>query len=283
MSRQPISDLPRATLLRAELSRVDGADPGETGTAPIAKHRRMAENPFRFLRGSAQLFYTDLKNGRLELPPALSEGPPLTTLTGDCHLSNFGFLTEQGSHGDQVVFCPNDYDDACVGPAVWDLARFLVSLPLAVNYTRELLERIYAANESDSLASLRAPSLDAIEKAGQAFLKAYSKACQRVMCDPEYRLAALDQIPKRHVLHKAFRKACRRAAGGRDFTTKSTLAKEVKLREVPLRFRERPERFARLEPERAKAIAYAFRPHVDDAILDLVQRLGTGTGTLDPW
>lgn len=270
----------RAALIRAELRRVDGADPGDGG-AVIAKHQRMAENPFRFLRGSAQLFYADLSHRRLALPPTLTHGAPMTTVMGDCHLSNFGFLTEQGSHGDQVVFCPNDYDDACVGPAAWDLARFLTSLPLAADYARGLLDGSYPAAEPERLKGHCAPDQDGVERAAQGFISAYRQRCRAIVKEPERRLAALDDFPKRHVLGKAFRKACKRAAGGKHFTRKSTLAKEVELDARPLRFRDRPERFARLEPARAQAIAHAFRPYVDDAILDLVQRLGAGTGSID--
>ena len=118
----------RQNLIRAELLRVDGADPG--AWAPSPKHRKMAASPLRFLRGSAQLYYADLANGTLQLPQALLARVPTTAVMGDCHVSNFGFLTEEGSHGDAVVFCPNDYDDACMGHAVWDLARYIASLVL---------------------------------------------------------------------------------------------------------------------------------------------------------
>lgn len=274
------SDEARQHLIRSELLRVDGVDPA-SGDEPCTKHRKMADNPFRFLRGSAQLFYADIQQGRLGLPAALTEIPPLTTVMGDCHLSNFGFVTEQGSHGDRVVFCPNDYDDACVGPAVWDIARYLVSLVLTAEYCRGLVEGRYRSDEVDEPGKLKAPSMDDAEQAGYAFIEAYRRACRQCVRDPERRLEALDHFPKKHVLGKAFRKAIRRAAGGKDFETKSTLAKEVCIDEGRLVFRDRPDRFARLEPGRADAVRYAFRPYVDDAILDLVQRLGAGTGSVD--
>lgn len=276
----PQSDDARQLLIRSELLRVDGSEPG-AGTALSKKHSKMAENPFRFLRGSAQLFYADIHQGRLELPDALTEVPPLTTVMGDCHVSNFGFLTEQGSHGDQVVFCPNDYDDACIGPAVWDIARYLVSLALTAEYCRGLLEGRYRSDEVDEPAGLDAPSVSDAERAGQAFLDAYRRACRHCVRDPAARFEALDDFPKKHVLGKAFRKACRRAAGGKDFERKSTLAKEVRIDTGRLVFRDRPGRFARLAPERTEAVREAFRPYVDDAILDLVRRLGAGTGSID--
>ena len=63
----------RRNLIRAELQRVDGIDPN-TGPAGF-KHRKMAENPMSFLRVSAQLFYTDIAQGVLELPGALLQTP----------------------------------------------------------------------------------------------------------------------------------------------------------------------------------------------------------------
>ena len=140
------SEHDRIQLIRSELLRVDGADPG---TQPSQKHRRMAENPFRFLRGSAQLFYADIHQGRLVLPETLGASVPLTTIMGDCHVANFGFVTEQGSPGDRVVFCPNDYDDACIGHAVWDLARYLVSLALTAEYCRGLVQGRYREDGLD--------------------------------------------------------------------------------------------------------------------------------------
>lgn len=272
------SDHDRLQLIRSELLRVDGVDPG---AQPSQKHRRMVEDPFRFMRGSAQLFYADVHHGRLALPPALTDSVPLTTIMGDCHVSNFGFVTEQGSHGDRVVFCPNDYDDACVGPAVWDLARYLVSLALTAEYCRGLVEGRYFEDGLDGTEGLSAPSAGDAEQAGRAFLAAYRRTCIACVRDPGRRLDALDRFPSQHVLGKAFRKARRRAAGGKDFTRKSTLAKEVRIDEGCLRFRDRPERFARLAPARAETLRHQFRPYVDDAILDLVQRLGAGTGSID--
>lgn len=269
----------RIELLRAELARVDGTDPG--AGSPCIKHRKMAENPARFLRGSAQLFYTDIARGTLALPAAFSAGPPVTAVMGDCHVSNFGFLTEEGSHGDRVIFCPNDYDDACFGPAVWDLARFLVSLLLAAEYGRGVLAGAYTSDEIEDPAGLKAPSAEEALEAAAAFLRVYRETCEACVEDPDRYEGALTDFPKDHVLGRPLRKARRRAAGGRDFETKSTLGKDVEIRDGRPRFRDRPGRFAALEAARARAVDWAFRPYVDDTILDLVRRLGAGTGSVN--
>jgi uncharacterized protein (DUF2252 family) len=269
----------RQQLIRAELERVDGIDPGIDPTSP--KHGKMAANPARFLRGSAQLFYTDIAQGTLELPRALVEAPPLTTVMGDCHVSNFGFVTEEGSHGDRVVFCPNDYDDACIGPAAWDLARFLVSLMLVAEYCRGVLSGEYASEERNDTTGLRAASHEDAVGAASAFLGAYRGSCLRSLREADHYRSALDHYPRKHVLGGLLRKARRRAAGGKDFETKSTLGKEVEIHHGLARFRDRPERFAVLDADRAEAVRRAFRPYVDDEILDLVQRIGAGTGSID--
>ena len=120
----------RLQQLIAEFSRTDQVDPGQS---ILSKHQKMALNPFRFLRGSSGLFYADIQSGLLKLPPALVQQVPFTTVMGDCHISNFGFFTEDGSYGQRVIFAPNDFDDACIGPAVWDLSRYIISLLLAAD------------------------------------------------------------------------------------------------------------------------------------------------------
>lgn len=110
----------RLQQLIAEFSRTDQVDPSQS---ILSKHQKMALNPFRFLRGSSGLFYADIQSGLLKLPTALLQQVPFTTVMGDCHISNFGFFTEDGSYGERVIFAPNDFDDACIGPAVWDLSR----------------------------------------------------------------------------------------------------------------------------------------------------------------
>lgn len=89
------------------------------------KHARMTTSAFAFLRGSAALFYEILRAA-----PELSRGPEgRAWLTGDLHVQNFGaFRTDDDRHGDTVVvFGPNDFDEACVGPVRLDLLRLATS------------------------------------------------------------------------------------------------------------------------------------------------------------
>nr|WP_295078632.1 DUF2252 family protein [uncultured Roseateles sp.] len=86
------------------------------------KYQRMRADPFAFFRGSCHLFYA-------QLPPGLPAAP-LAWACGDLHLENFGSYK-----GDTrlVYFDLNDFDEAALAPASWDLLRFLASLRLGLS------------------------------------------------------------------------------------------------------------------------------------------------------
>ncbi|WP_337843320.1 DUF2252 family protein [Rheinheimera sp.] len=268
----------RSAVIRAELVRTDQADPAQRPA--LAKHQKMAQQPFRFLRGSAGLFYLDIKSGVLALPEALQQWP-LTTVVGDCHLSNFGFFTEEGSSGDRVIFAPNDFDDACVGHAGWDLSRFMVSVLLAADYCRGVLSGAYPNDEGLDLEGLAAATESDAAAALRAFLKAYRQQCKAILAEPELRYSALDDFPKSHVLKPLLKKAIKRSAKGEDFLRKSTLAKLADLSVQPLKFKQDARKFTRLPAEEYQAVSHSFRPYLNDHILDLVTRQGAGTGSLN--
>ncbi|MHA4807808.1 DUF2252 domain-containing protein [Flavitalea flava] len=83
------------------------------------KYGMMAENPFRFLRGTCHLFYEDLRQ-KNPLPEY-----PLSWVCGDLHLENFG--TYKGDNR-LVYFDLNDYDEALLAPVTWELARMVTSI-----------------------------------------------------------------------------------------------------------------------------------------------------------
>jgi uncharacterized protein (DUF2252 family) len=83
------------------------------------RHRRMAQSPFAWFRGSAALMASDL--GRLP------HSELMVQLCGDAHLLNFGFYA---SPERTLVFDINDFDETCPGPWEWDLKRLLVSVVL---------------------------------------------------------------------------------------------------------------------------------------------------------
>lgn len=264
----------RFELIEQELNRVDGYAPSQGHP----KHLKMANNPFVFLRGSAQLFYADLASGVIKLPPSLYK-LPLTTIMGDCHSANFGFLSEEGSHGDSIIFCPNDFDDACIGHAAWDLLRFAVSLALAVDYAQGIQQGLYTTEYEvkDKPAVSSAETRAAIE----AFLEAYTDICHEGLSDPQSRLFAISGFHSGHILSKRYQKALGRTCGGEAFTEKSSLAKAVDLNVLPLRFKALPERFNAISALLYQEIEETFAPYVDDSIIDIVQRVNAGTGSVN--
>jgi uncharacterized protein (DUF2252 family) len=79
----------------------------------------MAENPFRFYRGTCHLFYEDLfHNNAL---PAY----PVSWICGDLHLENFGSYKGENR---LVYFDLNDFDESVLAPATWEIARMIASI-----------------------------------------------------------------------------------------------------------------------------------------------------------
>jgi uncharacterized protein (DUF2252 family) len=88
------------------------------------KYQRMRASAFAFFRGTAHLFYEDwTKGGPLD-------AAPLAWLSGDLHLENFGSYKGDNRLG---YFDLNDFDEAYLAPATWDLGRFTTSLYLAAD------------------------------------------------------------------------------------------------------------------------------------------------------
>ena len=86
------------------------------------KHQRMAKDAFSFFRGTCHLFYEDLSKIK-KLPAS-----PLTWISGDLHVENFGSYK-----GDNrlVYFDLNDFEEAVLAPAAWEIARILTSIEVA--------------------------------------------------------------------------------------------------------------------------------------------------------
>lgn len=265
----------RREFLNKHLSKVDGHQPNKR----ISKHVKMATDPFVFFRGSSQLFYADIKNGVLQIPSQF-ERVDNTAIMGDCHLSNFGFFTEEGSHGDNVIFAPNDFDDACYGPAVWDIARFIVSLILASKYGQKLSQGEIANTEPKVIGK---PVVDEqqCEHALNSFIKGYVNACQQSIESDQFLKSALEHFEPEHILYKRFVKAKNRSAEGSEFFDKSQLAKAVVFRNQAVRFKHIPDKFNQVSSECYQEIKHVFAPYVNDEIVDIVSRHGAGTGSLN--
>lgn len=86
------------------------------------KYAKLSENAFSFLRGTCHLFYEDISK-IAGIPDA-----PYTWCTGDLHLENFG--SYKGNNR-LVYFDVNDFGEAILLPATWELIRIVTSIFVA--------------------------------------------------------------------------------------------------------------------------------------------------------
>ncbi len=100
------------------------------------KYRLMASNEFAFYRATCHLFYEELSSFHMHLHS------PLVWCCGDLHLENFG--SYRANNG-LVYFDINDFDEAMLAPATWELARFLTSIGMAADQWR------YSSQEAEDL------------------------------------------------------------------------------------------------------------------------------------
>ena len=99
--------------------RIRKANEGRDPERLAMKYAAMRTDPFVFLRATCHLFYDRLpKTG-------IFASAPLVWCCGDLHLENFGSYK-----GDNrlVYFDLNDFDEAALAPATWELSRLLVSI-----------------------------------------------------------------------------------------------------------------------------------------------------------
>jgi len=83
------------------------------------KYSAMRANPLIFFRGTCHLFYDRLPKTGICL------SAPLAWCCGDLHLENFGSYKGENR---LVNFDLNDFDEAALAPASWELVRFITSI-----------------------------------------------------------------------------------------------------------------------------------------------------------
>jgi uncharacterized protein (DUF2252 family) len=86
------------------------------------KYAAMAGSAFVFFRGTCHLFYEDLAAAK-PLPPS-----PITWTCGDLHIENYGSYKADNR---LVYFDMNDFDEAILAPAGWEIVRMLTSIFVA--------------------------------------------------------------------------------------------------------------------------------------------------------
>jgi uncharacterized protein (DUF2252 family) len=102
------------------------------------KFRKMAASAFAFYRGTACLYYADVDGLAGLANPYIGDRTGRVWIHGDLHAENFGtYLNADG----RLVFNVNDFDEAYVGPFVWDVQRFAASLAL-IGYAKALSDDV---------------------------------------------------------------------------------------------------------------------------------------------
>jgi uncharacterized protein (DUF2252 family) len=143
---------------------------------PVAfrrKFRKMAAAPFAFYRGTACLFYSDMRH---ETDPWADERTSRVWIQGDLHAENFGtYMDGSGT----LVFDVNDFDEAYLGSFTWDLKRLVASVALMAwskaisdadiaaltgTYLRAYVRQVreYAENPGDELVRLQLDSTEGV-------------------------------------------------------------------------------------------------------------------------
>jgi uncharacterized protein (DUF2252 family) len=101
------------------VKRIQRANAGRDPERLAMKYRALRDNPFSFLRGTCHLFYDRLAESGFDV------AAPAVWCCGDLHLENFGSYK-----GDNrlVYFDINDFDEAALAPASWELVRLAASM-----------------------------------------------------------------------------------------------------------------------------------------------------------
>lgn len=123
----------------AIIDAIESFNAGRDAERLAMKYAKMAQNAFIFLRGSCHLFY-----GALPDTPLFREAP-LAWCCGDLHFENFGSYK-----GDNrlVYFDINDYDEAALAPATWDMVRLLTSIQCGADVLRATRAEALAVSQS---------------------------------------------------------------------------------------------------------------------------------------
>jgi len=179
------------------------------------KYNLMAENMYRFYRGTCHLFYQDLAKNDKKLSQS-----PVVWICGDLHLENFG--TFKGDNR-MVYFDLNDFDEAILAPATWELVRIVTSIFIAfeslgieqrkAQNMAELFLRTYADTLANGKAYYIEPStakgivhrfLEKVSKRKQSRIlkkRTIKKKDRLLMMMDDPRHIELDKFLKRELMH----------------------------------------------------------------------------------
>lgn len=118
-----------------------------------AKYEKMASSPFVFYRGTAHLFFYDMKNTIQS--SSFYYNNAKTWIQGDMHVANFGAFDNDE---EEVVYDINDFDESWVANYLYDVWRAAISLVIVSRENR--YEPQYAVNITDAFAESYLDSLE---------------------------------------------------------------------------------------------------------------------------
>lgn len=173
------------------------------------KYQLMAQNAFRFFRGTCHLFYEDLSTYK-KLPPT-----PVSWICGDLHLENFGSFK---GNNRMVYFDLNDFDEAVLAPVSWEITRLLTSIftafgSLNIPYTEaKAAATLFLSTYSDVLSKGKAYYIDPRTATGiiKSFLKAVKKRKEAEMIKYVLRDKDILKININHKTHFELDKALKK-------------------------------------------------------------------------
>lgn len=116
----------RQTWVESELYRHNHPMAATQSSELATKMTKMSASAFAFYRGTAHIFYQDMKT--LPASAYLNTATRKVWLNGDLHLQNYGGLRD--ANGNEV-FDINDFDEGFFGPYTWDVRRMAASIVLA--------------------------------------------------------------------------------------------------------------------------------------------------------
>ena len=142
-----------------------------------AKFDTLADDLFKFFRGTALLFYRDMVGEDGDMPTVMA--------LGDVHPSNFGIMPDENG---APIFGVNDFDESIYAPFTWDLRRGAVGFFLAARLKGDLKRK-------------------KARKVVAKFVKGYLKAMERYAADATEKNDAwrMDNSPK--IVRKLFEEA----------------------------------------------------------------------------
>ena len=142
------------------------------------KYKLMTENVYRFFRGTNHIYYEDLAAAKV-LPPS-----PIAWICGDLHLENFGSFKATNR---LVHFDLNDFDEAIMAPAAWEVVRLITSIFIAFQSLKigkkraYKMARLFLKTYSDVLAKGKAYYIESKTAKGivASFLQAAEKKTKK--------------------------------------------------------------------------------------------------------